>query len=308
MSVACKQHRSSWQVWALTFCALAVCSLAAPAPARAAGSLSALLAQASQDGHYEPATRAELRQAEALFRQMFQRDMSPARLRDPWRELGFDLAGVEMGGQTIWILREVPEQRRGRGFFALRTGAKLPIALQAPHSFFDTHTRQITRKLFQESQVTAAAWNTVHRKRSDLAHTRDSHFSAFTRAFITAVARPLVVQLHGFAPAKRRSPAAGSADMIISGGTRLPPPWARQAAAAWAQQFAYGAVRFFPFEVDELGGTTNAQGEIVRAAGRDGFLHFELSRSLRRRLREEASVRAGFLQGLSRSYEIMSRE
>ncbi len=46
----------------------------------------------------------------------------------------------------------------------------------------------------------------------------------------------------------------------------------------------------FPTTVDELGGTTNVQDKILRAAGHDGFVHLELSRPLRRRLRDDGSA------------------
>ena len=45
-------------------------------------------------------------------------------------------------------------------------------------------------------------------------------------------------------------------------------------------------------EVRELGGTRNVQGRLLRERGHDGFVHVELGRPLRERLRNEQELRS----------------
>ena len=285
-----------------------VAGSATPSIAKESRSLSRLWREVSRQGRYVAPSRAELQQAERLFLRSFRGQEDFDELRSAWGELNFELLPYQIADEPIWVLREKPGFHTGRGFYAFRRRGAVPIAIQAPHSFYDEHTQAIAVRLFRESFSAATAWNTLHRSVADLAHSRGNYFDAFTRAFITAHSKAIVLQLHGFAQEKRRTEAAASADVIISGGTMYPSRWLQECAALFQQHFSHGVVRLYPHEVFELGGTTNAQGEILRSASSDGFMHVELSESLRRNLRSDRKVRQDFLAALSKSYDTRVHE
>jgi hypothetical protein len=271
-------------------------------------SLSQLWREVRQKGRYVPPGRTELQQAERLFLQTFRGQDGIDQLSSAWSELDFELLPLQIAGEQIWVLREKPGFRKGRGFYAFRHQDAVPTAIQAPHCFYDEHTQAIAVRLFRESFAAATAWNTLHRAIADLPHSRGNYLDAFTRAFAAAHATAMVVQLHGFAQEKRRTEAAASADLIISGGTIYPSRWLQESAVLFQQHFPHGTVRLYPHEVSELGGTTNVQGEILRSASSDGFMHLELSDPLRRKMRRDRSVRQEFLEGLSKSYAARVRK
>jgi hypothetical protein len=268
--------------------------------------LDALLAESHKDQHYAIPSRMELERGESLFLQTLRGEGDYASLKQAWATLHFELIDVRLEDQQIWFLRELPHHKRGRGCYAFRRNASLPIVLQAPHSFFDTHTGTIASRLFQESNVAAAAWNTVHRSKVDFAHERTQWFNSFTRAVTRYHDRSVIVQLHGFAKAKRTTQAAASADIIISNGTKHPSLWLRRATHVFAQRFESSTVCAYPWDVSELGGTTNVQGQIMRAAGRCEFLHLELSKKTRQELNRRSSARKRFLTSLAKSYLAMN--
>ena len=98
-----------------------------------------------------------------------------------------------------------------KSLYAFRQSLPQPIALQAPHSFQEYHTRQIVLDMMLEASVAAAAWNTVLRLikqygatiNADLSLQEYSFFKAFSRAFAIHYANGRVLQIHGFAQQKR---------------------------------------------------------------------------------------------------------
>ena len=279
-----------------------------PALARESLSLTQLWQEVSRQGRYVAPSRAELQQAERLFLRSFRGQADVAELSSAWGELNFELLPYQIGDEHVWVLREKPGFYKGRGFYVLRRQNAVPIAIQAPHSFYDAHTRAIAVRIFRESVSAATAWNTLHRSIADLSHSRGNYMDAFTRAFATAHSTAMVVQLHGFAQEKRRTEAAASADLIISAGTMYPSRWLQDAAALFQQHFDHGTVRLYPHETVELGGTTNVQGAVLRAAASNGFMHVEMSDPLRRKLRDNRSIRHDFLEAMSKSYEARFRQ
>lgn len=223
-----------------------------------------------------------------------------------WQALGFELARA---GDDI---RVVEDGDGSGGLYVVRSGETWPMAIQAPHRFFDRHTGTIADRLFAEGRFAAAAWNTVPRRSRnadgervvrDLAHRRDSYFNAFTRAFGRARPHGLVVQLHGFARSKRRTSAGRTADLILSDATRVPGPAVRAAAACFEREMQ-AVVRVYPTDVRELGGITNANAGALRELGLPGrFLHVEMSPEVRRRLRDEARARERFTGCLLKARE-----
>ena len=196
------------------------------------------------------------------------------------------------------MLRERADQRRGRGFYALRASAGAPILLQAPHQYYDAYTGAIARKLFLESDAVAAAWNTASRhqtKASDLVHIQNSYCHAQSRAFATLHPQGLILQLHGFSAGKRKSAAGRGAAAIVSNGTRTPSPAATALAACLSSHLGIPAL-LYPRDVQELGATRNTVAADLRRQKFTGFVHLEMSEALRRRLTNDTAARQVLIQ------------
>ncbi|PON11395.1 hypothetical protein C2W62_45080 [Candidatus Entotheonella serta] len=161
-------------------------------------------------------------QVEYLFLRLFQGERS-IQLRQEWLSLGYHMQLVNDRGSDFLVLYESEEQRTGRGLYAFRQSLPQPIALQAPHSFQEYHTRQIVLDMMLEASVAAAAWNTVPRLikqygatiNAELSLQEYSFFKAFSRAFAIHYANGRVLQIHGFAQQKRTPQAGATANMII---------------------------------------------------------------------------------------------
>jgi hypothetical protein len=218
--------------------------------------------------------------------------------------LGYRIEDVpELHG--VVLLRELESKRRGGGAYLVRLGAPSRVIVQAAHTLFDEGTLPLGCELFERAGALALCIETAHRYKAaemdeagnypaDVAHARDSLFQAVTEGLLRAAANATVVQLHGFGP--RESQAA----VVLSSGVSQ-----REAALPTrAQRLLTGVVHTgverFPDETSELGGTTNVQGELVRAAG-GSFLHVELAAPLRKALLADADLRARFLAALARS-------
>jgi hypothetical protein len=279
----------------------------------------AAMRAASRSQRCEPPTEAQMQAATDLFRRLFAGEREGEKVSSLCRALSYEIVPVVAGEETVLVLREMEDARKGRGLFAFRVSAPAPecagagapkspappaasteappppIALQAPHSYYDRHTGEIAERLFLEHPFTAAAWNTAHRYAaadgsSDLCHTDRSLLSSFTRAFVTAFPKGIIVQVHGFAGSKLRSPDAAAAGGILSNGTPAPPRWVKGAAACLADHFT-GPMLTYPDDIQELGATENEQGRLLRTLGRGSFLHIEFSLPARQLLKGDENVR-----------------
>jgi hypothetical protein len=264
--------------------------------------LEHLLERASTERVYRHVSLAEVQQVEPLFLRMFQGERS-MQLRQAWLSLGFNMQSVNDNGAEFLVLYESDGRRTGRGLYVFRQSLPQPLALQAPHSFQEYHTRQIVLDMIREHNVAAAAWNTVPRSieqdgttiNADLAHQDASFFTAFSRAFATHYVNGRIVQIHGFDQQKRRTQAGATAAMIISSGREIPTP-AVLAAGQCLKQYIPGPVHIYPNDVTELGATTNAVGRTLTQLGNPGFLHLEISIGMRQRMRHDALLRQSVLQ------------
>lgn len=186
------------------------------APAQFLGSL---LEQASVGRTYQPISPGEFLQAEYLFLRTLKGERSN-QLRHEWHSVGFTMQQVNENGTALLVLHESEGRRLGRGLYAFRQSLPRPIALQAPHGFKEYHTRQIILTMMRESNVAAAAWNTVPRTLkqfgatidADVAHQEFSFYKAFSRAFATLYSNGHIIQIHGFAQQKRKTQAGAAAD------------------------------------------------------------------------------------------------
>lgn len=260
---------------------------------------------------YTPATPGQLQLAEAAFAALLQ---APAAVDGEavkaWQTLGYQLQRVSDGEANWLLLQQLPGQCTGQGLYLLRLDAVADVAVQIPHGYFDRYTDAIGAGLLQ-APVRVIAFNTARRSftrhgrkiDADLAHRSDNYFAALTRAFGRVFPHGRLLQLHGFNAAKRTSAAGRSAAAIISNGSGTPSVGSA-AVAACLQTLAVGPVRVYPREVRELGATKNVQGQLLRAYGHAGFVHVELNRALRERLRADDTLRDGFAACLCSGMQI----
>lgn len=197
-------------------------------------------------------------------------------------------------------LREVAGACHGRGAYLLRDGAAQPIALVAPHRGSDRHTGTLVDLLFTEHPVSAAAWNSAPRRANgtcgggDPTRHATHYLTAFSLAFAAVHPQGRIVQLHGFDKEKRESSAAQLAEMIVSGGTNAPGERLFGLADCLSATLAPRRVAVYPNDVAELGALTNQQGQALRSAGFNGFVHIEMSAQLRSDMVRDRGLRDAF--------------
>lgn len=207
------------------------------------------------------------------------------------------LAMQEIEGQNFTSIQELTTAKHGRGFFAVNTKAKNNWLLQAPHADSDLYTGKIASRLFLTGEFKAAQWNTVKRDISDMAHTPDTYWQAFTQVFAQHYPDGKIIQIHGYDQDMRKTEAGETSDMILSAGHEATPLWVQETAACLKKVFPK-RISLYPFDVHELGGTTNVQGQLLRNLGHNGFLHIEISKAMRKQLLDKADSRKQFIKCL----------
>lgn len=181
--------------------------------------------------------------------------------------------------------------------FLFRPESAISLAWEAPHAKTDFHTGVIALELFMQGRARVAAWSTISRKKADMAHLSNTFFHSFTLAFAEDFPRGIVVQLHGFEDSKREAFAGGAIDLIMSSGKRRHPTWFDDTVKR-LRQGQLAAIRVYPDDIRELGGTRNAQSLALMQRGHEGFLHLEMSPEFRKRLRNSESARAALIKCL----------
>jgi hypothetical protein len=247
--------------------------------------------------------------AEAIAAQaMFASALTPGAIKAQPQSyaLGFSAATLTDDKDAI-AFTETGGNCRGRGGYIIRTkNNAFPVAVTAPHRGSDLHTGTIVQALFAENNFAAAAWNSAPRRQTkncqhggDVARMPTHYFTSFALAFAKTHPGGRIIQLHGFDGTARRSGAARSADIIISDGSRLPSDKLLNLADCLSRNLPELNTAVFPYDSDELGATSNAQGRALRAAGFDGFTHIELNAGLRLKLVNDNALRARFAGCLS---------
>lgn len=254
-----------------------------------ANELDDLLKQASGKVNISAATAEELQLFEDKLISVFNNGTNSG----DWQGLGIQ----QLTHKDFTTLQELPTARHGRGFFAINTRAAHNWLLQAPHGDSDLYTGKIASRLFFEGGFKAAQWNTVKRDISDMAHTPNTYWQAFTQAFAQQYPDGKIIQLHGFEQGSRKTATGEASDMILSAGHSLPPQWLQQTFVCLKNAFPM-RVSLYQFDVKELGGTTNVQGQLLRSLGHDGFLHIEMSKTMRRQLLDNVTSRKLFIKCL----------
>ncbi len=218
---------------------------------------------------------------------------------------GFELVPSPTTEPALLYVRELQANRRGGGLYVLRCGPALPLVVQAPHSFYDTGTGDLARKVFLEGRARAAFWNTVHRYKSepgerredrvhpaDVAHEPGNLFQAATIGAAAGLRTLRVAQLHGFS--ERQSIPF---DVVLSSGEA-----SRKALPVKTRLAPLGVIALHGVDTEELGATTNVQGRALNQSLPGQFLHLELSAQARKVLREDASARRRLIDALEGSW------
>ena len=256
----------------------------------------------ARNAKYYPPSRDHLRRAQGLFSEMTRMGADESRLREEFVQLGFELHTIDDGsGRPLRVASESTGHRQGRGVYAVRPSAVHGLVIQAPHGFFDRHTRALCTQVFLQGDFFAAAWSTSHRTQVDVAHEPKHFFQAFTLAMAASRQGSTVLQLHGFDQRKRSSVTARTADFIVANGTRLPRLSTRRTAHSLQAALPHLSVRLFPWSVQELGAITNTQARSLRSSVDDDFISLEMSSPARQQLLQTPDQLAAFAQALAQS-------
>ena len=218
---------------------------------------------------------------------------------------------LDASAAPLWLAGEQAGARRGAGVFVLRAGTATPWLIEAPHTFFDVGTLEIAETCFEVLGARALLVNTVRRTSSadedmdpseraetaraagadsDLAHAPQSFFATAHSALLSSTSGYATLQLHGF----RDELVPGVAAIVSAAGTNANVDVvARQLRALLGDD----AVRLYPKEVKQLGGTRNVQARLSQASGAP-FIHLELSKTLRDRLKTDPPYRYTFAGAL----------
>lgn len=254
----------------------------------------------SRGGSYTQPSAAELGKAEELFGDLFKGRLTDD-LQRQWDELNFKVVKMKEEEEEFIFLIEKEAHKRGRGFYLFRLSNYKKLSIQSPHSIDDLYTGEITMELALEGRFVSAGWNTVPRKSahdersesSDLAHLKESYFTAHARAFARAFQSGSLMQLHGFAKEARKSKSGSESDIIVSSGSNIPGGRAEQMDRCLGKDVSAKS-SLYPIETKELGGATNTVGIALRKMGHEGFIHIELSKQMRLLLKDEKKIRTSF--------------
>ncbi len=254
---------------------------------------------------YTEPSRSEFKRAKKLFNNHFAGE-EPSQLESSWRELGYELIKWQESGRDFYVLREIENQRLGRGFFVFPAdGAHSRLVLQIPHGKTDLYTGKIGTQLMVEHVFIAGIWNTAPRRydkndvsvNADMGKHTNSYFAAFTEALGAEREHIVTIQLHGFSGLNRTTVTAANADVIISPGMKKANSVTDAYHTCLHDRLGKN-VLLFPRDVNELGGTLNISGKILRKYGWHEFVHLELSKGLRTELKKHRKSRAHLIDCL----------
>ncbi|MFH0901816.1 MAG: hypothetical protein V2A73_14395, partial [Pseudomonadota bacterium] len=130
---------------------------------------------------------------------------------------------------------------------------------------------------------------------ADVAHDPQSTFHAMTLAWLECQEgnNAVLVQIHGFAD------RPVGPDLVLSAGVNPAPAPVLRLARSLQGALPGAGIAVWPASAGALGGTTNVQGLAARAH-RTVFLHVELGRRIRDRLKTRETSTRVFIQVLGR--------
>ncbi|MGD8909270.1 MAG: hypothetical protein PVI92_07965 [Chromatiales bacterium] len=256
---------------------------------------------------YFTPSEQELRRAKILFLEIFNGIGDLEAMQAQWEVLGFDWFSVEVNGERMVILKEKPSRCEGRGTFMFRTSGGTSDLIQIPHRFYDKYTGDIGYRLMNQGEFRLTAWNSIHRytpcldngsASADLAHTGNNYFTVLAEAVALLSADSRIIQIHGFASSKRKTEAGRTSQIIVSDGTRQPSRKV-QVLTSCLRTYFHMRISLFPWDVNELGATTNQIGVKLREYDHQGFMHIELSKAARKALLADTDLMTALLNCIS---------
>ena len=254
---------------------------------------------------YQP-NESELARARKLFGKMLSGEFfEPGKENPGWEELGLRVVRLQQDSREYAAVIEDGAQK-GRGFYLFAQEPDSRTALMIPHGTKDLKTDEIGIKLMSRGEFVGGAFNTVPRysasedqsQNQDMAHTRNTYFVSYTKAFADVFPRGRLVQLHGFAKEKRDTKSGRQADVIVSSGSTIVPQHVRELSKCLRSTRL--DIALYPLEVRELGGTTNVSGNVLQSMGHSGFVHVEMNYQLRKTMVSSP----GLLQNIENCLEL----
>ena len=237
----------------------------------------------SKTERYMPLTPRDFEMATTLFKALLKTNISSKIQTQYLETLGLILFQVNQNNTVI-----IDTKKRGWGFYIIRHSHEARSLLSIPHRFYDLGTANIGYKLMKEYPYKAIAFNTVHRKVMDTAHTEYTLFNAFHLAFSLIYPKEYIYQLHGFSSKNHTIVAAKSTDAIVS--TTTFPTIEADNIVQCINELGYNS-RLFGKNVFELGGTTNLQAKLLRKKKYQNFIHIELNKQFRDDLYKDSALR-----------------
>ncbi len=241
---------------------------------------------------YQVPTSEERRAAAAVFAAVASGESG--RAAEAAADIGYEVLQADADGEAVIVLRDRPDgQPRGWGLYVFAAPERADLVVEIPHPVSDRHTAGFGTELFLKARAQALLLAGAHRDdaagNADVAHESTSIFEAGHRELLTH--DRVVLQIHGFEAAGDRP-----FDAVVSSGGTEPSAEAEAAAAALTRNdirvCLFGAQR-----CDDLGGTTNVQGDSAARAGAS-FVHLELALGLR----EPGLPRERTIEALSRAF------
>jgi hypothetical protein len=296
-------------------------------------SLDALLARArDRSGKFVPATPAELKRVAAAVNKLLRglaAHKSLAPVRKALAKEHFELVRTRLGSAPALAMVEAGDHRQGRGFYVFSENAseRAPI-VQVPHSFYDEDTLPIGLAVASRG-ARALFVNTVHRyasgapaakggdaspargpahldesansaeaaASSDLAHQTESVWQVLSECLLARFPASTIIQLHGFAD-KADPEHLNTAVVVSPSVVKQSETDAVALAARLGSTLAPLEVRLYPRDTKLLGATKNKQAQLSAAHPPAGFMHIEMSRTLRKRLVAESALLESYVRAV----------
>lgn len=239
--------------------------------------------------------QADLKQLESLIAESLKKDQAVSL---KWQQAGFESRIYDWADGRYLAIREPEKDCRGRGSYVFYISGSKPanLVLQSPHQFKDLYTGEIQLKLMQQGRFLAAIWNTAGRDLKDMARLPQSPFISFTKQVNRHDAKVRMVQIHGF---RRTDEAERNFAAIVSNGSQQP-DYATSTLVRCLSAMDILPVAQYPRDTRILGATRNPVGRMLRRLGNGRFLHLELSKQQRLRLRSDLQAQIQLSQCLTK--------
>ena len=263
------------------------------------------------DGFYRGQSRKKIDAAKKLFIKLF-KGATAFELKSDWNKLGMHIQELKRGKRTYTVIYEHEDKLFGRGFYIFcKSKLTRNAALEMPHRFWDIDTGILGYKLMLSGHYVAAAWNTVHRYQtpneqrltSDMAHTKNSFFHAFTLAFAEAMPKDsILVQPHGFSNKNQKSYYGKNSAVILSNCTPKPLKQFLCCAKLIRNIMPQPAYIYPLTAIRNLTGLESVAAETLRDKGKKQvFIHMEMNGKTREDMVKDAALRKKFTKCIIKS-------